>query len=113
VLPTATDSAEVIGRECIVLHKALKITALDLRGVGIHLSRLEPARGAASSTAGKPSLLAQAFRHAAPPPAAQGPGTLPAARQVPEPVPAAPLPAPTMTIVRRSFCWRELICGQR
>ena len=103
----------MIGRECIALHKALKIAALDLRGVGIHLSRLEPARGAASSAASKPSPLAQAFRHAAPPPAAQGPGTLPAARSAPDPAPTPPPAAPVMAMVRRALCRRDLVDSQR
>ena len=39
-LSTATGDAAVIARECVVLHEALKIAPVDLRGVGIHISRL-------------------------------------------------------------------------
>ena len=44
-IAAATDDAAVIARECIALHQAIGIGPLDLRGVGIHLSRLEPADG--------------------------------------------------------------------
>ena len=67
-LATATCDAAVIARECIALHDAIKIAPIDLRGVGIHVSRLDSAERRARTDAkaiGGNVPLAESFRAAA------------------------------------------------
>lgn len=40
-LAMATDQASVISKKCMLMYKALKLTASDLRGIGISIHRLE------------------------------------------------------------------------
>ncbi|XP_015925771.2 DNA repair protein REV1 [Parasteatoda tepidariorum] len=42
-LKSATDNSKIIGNECCTLARSLKINPQDYRGVGIQVSKLEPA----------------------------------------------------------------------
>ncbi|GBL80967.1 DNA repair protein REV1 [Araneus ventricosus] len=43
-LKSATDSSQVISKECCAIARSLKIKPQDYRGVGIQISKLEPAQ---------------------------------------------------------------------
>ena len=88
-LATSTCDAVMIARECIALHDAIKIAPIDLRGVGIHVSRLDSAERRPRTDAkavGGNVPLAESFRAAA------------RARSAPADDPVRPRRAPDRTV---------------
>ena len=82
-LPLATDEPKVIAKECLSIVRPLKIPAEDFRGIGIQVSRLEPAvPGLAAATKGTQSILNFAFKKddaqatKTPPPKSQSSGII-------------------------------------
>lgn len=59
-LAMATNQATVISKKCMSMYKALKLTASDLRGIGISIHRLENLQNLRTSgnfNSGRPNIL--------------------------------------------------------
>ncbi|XP_064611055.1 DNA repair protein REV1-like [Liolophura sinensis] len=56
-LPLATDNTQIIAKEVITILKGLKVSAADIRGIGIQMQKLEPASIRRSGLNGHQSIL--------------------------------------------------------